>query len=201
MPKVIDDLNMGFAACRLGIRKCWQWMLCNKPNYQIKEQYEVLCLGMQGAGKSTVLASLVGEPVNEVIEPTTGFNIKTLPVKDTVLNIKELGGSENVRPFWNRYFSGQHGILFVIDSSEEDSHFQELKEEMQTILNEPSLKFLPCIVIGTHQDSVHKKSSEELKEIFGPVLQGRLWHIITCSMNERDKICNGVEHLVDLMNH
>lgn len=51
----------------------------------------MLCLGLMGAGKSTALATLVGEP-SDALEPTTGFNIKTLPVNDTVLNIKELGG-------------------------------------------------------------------------------------------------------------
>lgn len=55
-----------------------------------------LRVGLSGTGKSTLLAQLVGEPLCQV-EPTTGFNIKTLPFKDTILSIKELGGSNNIQ--------------------------------------------------------------------------------------------------------
>ncbi|KFM81743.1 hypothetical protein X975_04829, partial [Stegodyphus mimosarum] len=72
MPKVFDNVQFGFAACRIGMRKCWQWLSCYRPVIIIRDQYEVLCLGLKGAGKTTALATLVGESVSN-IEPTTGF--------------------------------------------------------------------------------------------------------------------------------
>lgn len=53
------------------ILQCWQWLSCYRPVIIIRDQYEVLCLGLSGAGKTTALSTLVGEPA-AVVEPTTG---------------------------------------------------------------------------------------------------------------------------------
>ncbi|KAF8793887.1 ADP-ribosylation factor-like protein 15 [Argiope bruennichi] len=138
MPKLFDNVQIGFVACRIGMRKvgltvlAWALKVCYRPVIIIRDQYQVLCLGLQGSGKTTALASLVGESVSN-IEPTTGFNIKTLPLKDTIVDIKELGGSEIVRPFWNKYFEGQHGILYVIDAAADEEILKEAVKILQEV--------------------------------------------------------------------
>ncbi|GIY58398.1 ADP-ribosylation factor-like protein 15 [Caerostris extrusa] len=150
MPKLFDNMQIGFVACRIGMRK---------------DQYQVLCLGLQGSGKTTALASLVGESVTD-IEPTTGFNIKTLPLKDTVVDIKELGGSDKVRPFWSKYFEGQHGLLYVIDAASDDNVLKEAVKILQGVISSSLLRGIPCVILATHQDLENSRSPQEIAQFF-----------------------------------
>lgn len=57
-----------------------------------KPEKHVVCIGLTQSGKSTALALLAGEPIDK-IEPTDGFHIKDLLLKDCMLNVKEIGGN------------------------------------------------------------------------------------------------------------
>ncbi|XP_015910507.1 ADP-ribosylation factor-like protein 15 [Parasteatoda tepidariorum] len=198
MPKVFDNVQFGFAACRIGMRKCWQWLSCYRPVIIIRDQYQILCIGLEGSGKTTALATLVGESVND-IEPTTGFNIKTLPLKDTVVDIKELGGSEVIRPFWSKYFEGQHGILYVINAAASEEMLKQSSKILQETLQNSSLKGLPCVILATHQDVEGSKSHQEILHLFQGVLHGRKWQVHMCGFQDRDGVQSSLENLVDLM--
>ncbi|XP_076342006.1 ADP-ribosylation factor-like protein 15 [Tachypleus tridentatus] len=198
MPQVLESIQLGLAACCIGLGKCCQWIQCQKPPAVVKEQYEVLCLGLKGAGKSTALASLVGEPIDD-IEPTTGFNIKTLPILDTTLNIKELGGGQDVKVFWNKYFHGQHGILFVVDASSNEQDLRSSKEALEAVLSDSALKGVPCVVLVTHLDTPERKTTERLEQLFRGTLHGRKWMFQPFHLGNDEGIRQGLETLVDLM--
>ena len=55
-------------------------------------EYDVLMLGLSGAGKSTMLLQLKGEDLSNV-QPTKGFMIKPLEFQRITLHVKEIGGS------------------------------------------------------------------------------------------------------------
>ena len=63
-----------------------------------------LCvLGLDNAGKTTILRALAHEEINTV-QPTQGFNVKTLMVRTGVANFKfnvwDLGGQSAIREHW-----------------------------------------------------------------------------------------------------
>ncbi|XP_013789993.2 ADP-ribosylation factor-like protein 15 [Limulus polyphemus] len=200
MPSFLESIQFGLAACCIGLGKCCQWMQCQKSQVVSKEQYEVLCLGLKGVGKSTALASLVGEPI-ENIEPTTGFNIKTLPVLETTMNIKELGGAEEVKIFWNKYFQGQHGIVFVVNASANEEEEELSKEALEAVLSDSALKGLPCLILVTHLDKPECKTIKEIKEFLQGVFQGRKWIVKPFHPGSDEGIRQGLEALVHLMMH
>ncbi|RWS04597.1 ADP ribosylation factor-like protein 1 [Dinothrombium tinctorium] len=199
MPGVRDTLQCSFTACRVGFRKCWQWVQCHKPIvFVIQEQYNVLCLGLSGAGKSTLLAQLVDEPLTET-EPTTGFNMKTLPVKNVVISIKELGGSRKVQPFWDHYFENKNAIVFVVDASSNEQELISARDVLKTVFTDARLKGKPCLIIGTHSDLDCAKKVEELETVFQPIMQSRKWRVYCCSALERIQVTGALEALIDLM--
>lgn len=61
----------------------------------------MVCIGLERSGKSTALALLAGEPVDN-IQPTNGFHIKDVILDDCMLNVKEIGGG-----FWFQYAKDQ----------------------------------------------------------------------------------------------
>lgn len=179
--------------------QCCQWLTCGgggsggAPS-EPRDQYEVLCLGLSGAGKSTALATLVGEPW-DTLEPTTGFNIKTLPVNDTVLNIKELGGS--VRPFWPEYFGDAHGVLFVLDGAAGDTSLQAARQTLAELL--PQLKGRPCVVLTTHADVSPCAALAQVEQLLDSLMHGRKWAVLSCSRGQRQEVLKALETLTGYM--
>ena len=164
----------------------------------VKDQYNILCLGLSGSGKSTLLAQLVGE-TTENIEPTNGFNIKTLPIKDTVVSIKELGGSGRVQHFWDYYFADKNGLLFVINSAVSEDELKLAKETLKTVLSNARLRGRPCLVLGTHSDLSNAKTEKELELYLQNIMQGHKWRVMCCSSFNKQQILNAFETLVDLI--
>lgn len=64
-----------------------------------KETLRLLFLGLDNAGKTTILNAMSDLPVEE-ISPTQGFNLKTVEHSKYKLNCWDLGGQKAIRPYW-----------------------------------------------------------------------------------------------------
>ena len=60
-------------------------------------------MGLDNAGKTTILKKFNGEDIS-TIEPTLGFNIKTLEYMGYKLNCWDVGGQQTIRSYWRNYF-------------------------------------------------------------------------------------------------
>ena len=56
-----------------------------------QNEAKLLVLGLDCAGKTTILKSVSDEPIQE-IKPTAGFNVKTLNISGVNLSVWDLGG-------------------------------------------------------------------------------------------------------------
>jgi hypothetical protein len=67
-----------------------------------KKEVRVLILGLDNAGKTTILYKLqMGEVVTTV--PTIGFNVETVQYKNLRFQVWDLGGQTSIRPYWRCY--------------------------------------------------------------------------------------------------
>jgi len=164
----------------------------------LKDHYNILCLGLCSSGKSTVLAQLVGESTSN-IEPTKGFNIKTLPIKDTVVCIKEIGGSSEIQPFWDYYIDGKNALLFMVNAAGSDDELKIARDTLKSVLAKTSLRGKPCMILATHNDLANAKSEIELEQFFQNVIHGHKWRVQSCSSFDRKAVLTAIETLVDLM--
>ena len=57
----------------------------------------------------------------------------------------DIGGHKAIRPYWQNYYENTDGIIFVVDSSD-DERLKEVKDEMTTICAEQSLAKVPMLV-------------------------------------------------------
>jgi ADP-ribosylation factor-like protein 2 len=62
-----------------------------KKTKEREKEMRLLILGLDNAGKTTILKKFNGEDI-EKISPTLGFNIKTLHYQDYKLNVWDVGG-------------------------------------------------------------------------------------------------------------
>ena len=68
-----------------------------------ERELRILLLGLDNAGKTTLLKQLASEDVSH-ITPTQGFNIKSVQSEGFKLNGWDIGGQRKIRPYWRNYF-------------------------------------------------------------------------------------------------
>ena len=74
-------------------------------------------LGLDNAGKTTILKQLSSEDITQVT-PTQGFNIKSVNTSGFKLNVWDIGGQRRLRPYWANYFENTDVLIFVVDSAD-----------------------------------------------------------------------------------
>ena len=97
-----------------------------------EKEARILVLGLDNSGKTTILRSLSDEG-HEDIAPTQGFNIKALSTEGFKLNVWDIGGQKAIRPYWANYYEGTDGLVYVVDSSD-DERLEESTEELEQLL-------------------------------------------------------------------
>ena len=79
---------------------------------------KVLMLGLDGAGKTTILYKLkINQTVSSV--PTIGFNVEELKYKNLNFTVWDIGGQTRLKALWHHYYSGGNALIYVLDSSDE----------------------------------------------------------------------------------
>uniref|UniRef100_A0A8C7XUT6 ARF like GTPase 10 n=1 Tax=Oryzias sinensis TaxID=183150 RepID=A0A8C7XUT6_9TELE len=153
------------------IFKCFYWILCLQEEEE-RGKRQVLVLGLDGAGKSSLLQSLTSgdwaarrgrcRPTRGGwCRPTRGFNFISLNISAVQLDFLEVGGGEDLRRYWLDYLRKTHVLVFVVDSSDRP-RLPLAKAELHRLLRaEPQL---PVVVLGNKQDKAHAVSGSELHE-------------------------------------
>ncbi|AET38272.1 Arf family GTPase ARL3 Ecym_2552 [Eremothecium cymbalariae DBVPG len=136
-----------------------------------KEQYSVLILGLDNAGKTTFLEQLkslyhlYSKPLDTIV-PTVGQNVATVPMdKMTLLKFWDVGGQEALRAMWSEYYIQSHGIIFIIDSTDRD-RLQECCDSLQSIITDDGVEGIPILMLANKQDRQDKMELHDIKQVF-----------------------------------
>ena len=127
-----------------------------------KKEMRILMVGLDNAGKTTVLYKLkLGEVVTTI--PTIGFNVETVEYKNISFTVWDVGGQTKIRPLWRHYFQNTQGLIFVVDSNDRD-RIHETKDELHKMLNEDDLRDAVLLVFANKQDIEGALSGEQIRE-------------------------------------
>ena len=163
-----------------------------KKFFQNKDT-KILMLGLDGAGKSTILYKLkLGE--NVITIPTIGFNYETIHYGGFNMNIMDIGGQDRIRMLWQKYFHDTQGIIFVVDSND-IQRIQEVKMEIEKILQSEDLKSSILLIYANKQDLPNSINPNELSRRLGLSNIKNQWKIQgTCAVNG-DGLYEGLDWL------
>ncbi|KAM3857264.1 ADP-ribosylation factor-like protein 11 [Diretmus argenteus] len=142
---------------------------------------QVVLMGLDSAGKSTLLAKLLTGEVMET-SPTIGFNVGTLDLnKKTSLTLWDVGGQTNMRPNWRFYLDGCRALVFVVDSSD-PARMPEAKKALKKVLGDENLRGVPLMVLANKKDLPNSMTIREVsKHLDLPNYKDRAWEIQACS--------------------
>ncbi|CAL4072273.1 unnamed protein product, partial [Meganyctiphanes norvegica] len=155
-------------------------------------ELRILLLGLDNAGKTTLLKKLASEDISH-ITPTQGFNIKSVQSSGFKLNVWDIGGQRKIRPYWRNYFENTDVLIYVIDSGDR-KRFDETGQELSEILCEDKLAGVPVLIFANKQDLFNAAPSAEIAEGLGlHTIRDRAWQIQACSATKDEGVHDGLE--------
>ncbi|XP_067132922.1 ADP-ribosylation factor-like protein 3 [Centruroides vittatus] len=155
-------------------------------------ELRILLLGLDNAGKTTILKKLASEDVTH-ITPTQGFNIKSVQSEGFKLNVWDIGGQRKIRPYWRNYFENTDVLIYVIDSADR-KRFEETGVELGELLAEEKLVGVPLLVFANKQDLFNSAAASELAEGLNlPAIRDRAWQIQACSAINGEGLKEGLD--------
>jgi ADP-ribosylation factor-like protein 1 len=160
-----------------------------------KKEIRILILGLDNAGKTTLLYRLkIGEVVTTI--PTVGFNVESVTYKTLNFNVWDLGGQTSIRPYWRCYYANTAAVVFVIDSTDVD-RLHTAQEELHAMLDEEELRDAALLVFANKQDQPGAKGAGEISEALKLAeLKDRNWSIMACSAIDGRGVNEGMDWLV-----
>ncbi|XP_055896413.1 ADP-ribosylation factor-like protein 3 [Biomphalaria glabrata] len=170
--------------------------LRSNPDLELR----ILLLGLDNAGKTTLLKVLASEDITH-ITPTQGFNIKSVQSKGFKLNVWDIGGQRKIRPYWKNYFENTDLLIYVIDSADR-KRFEETGEELTELLEEEKLAGVPVLIFANKQDLLTSAKASEIAEGLNlNSIRDREWQIQACSAVSGEGIKEGVEWMTKTCNN
>ncbi|KAK7428960.1 ADP-ribosylation factor protein 3 [Neonectria magnoliae] len=146
-----------------------------------KEEYSVILLGLDNAGKTTfheqvksIFIPNAPEPNLKTV-PTVGQNVSTIPLADMYLKLWDVGGQHSLRNLWQSYYASCHAIVFIIDSTDigdgnledEDSDNDRLEEcrlVLEDVLQNNETEGVPLLILANKQDREDCVETIRIKE-------------------------------------
>ncbi|KAM0682030.1 ADP-ribosylation factor-like protein 8A [Mitosporidium daphniae] len=126
-----------------------------------KQEMELTIVGIQNAGKTTLLNMITNGVFNEDMIPTIGFNMRKITKGGIIIKMWDIGGQPRFRSMWERYCRNVNAILFVVDSSDYE-RMEEAKRELHALVARASLHGVPLLVLANKNDLPKAFSSKEL---------------------------------------
>ena len=152
-----------------------------------KPENHILVIGLDHAGKSTMLEYMKGQfgkqqslPPDR-ITPTVGMNIAKFNYAGSHIMMWDLGGQLKMRSMWESYYDEADGVIFIVDAADPD-RFEEARQTFLRVREDEKLSHIPIVIFANKQDKpgaqsvsglnaeffmTHGNRGQEVAQIFG----------------------------------
>eukprot|EP01120_Amphizonella_sp_Union-15-10_P007045 TRINITY_DN233_c0_g1_i1.p1 TRINITY_DN233_c0_g1~~TRINITY_DN233_c0_g1_i1.p1 ORF type:complete len:182 (-),score=24.76 TRINITY_DN233_c0_g1_i1:9-554(-) len=162
--------------------------------YFRNKEVRILMVGLDGAGKTTILYKLkLGEVVTTI--PTIGFNVETVDYKNVSFTVWDVGGQNRIRALWSHYYDGVNGLIYVVDSNDKE-RVEEAKKELESLLGNSELSDVAILVMANKQDLPNAMAVSEVTDTMGLTkLRQKSWHVQGCCATSGTGLYEGLDWL------
>jgi small GTP-binding protein len=159
-----------------------------------KKDFKILMVGLDNAGKTTILYRL---RLGDVIEstPTIGFNVEEVNYGKINFKVWDIGGQEKIRKLWYHYFRMSDAVIYVVDSNDTD-RVEDAEAEIKGLMEAPDLEGVPLLVFANKQDLPHAIPLNSLASRLKLTdYRTRQWHCQACCAKSGDGLYEGLNWL------
>lgn len=173
--------------------------LSSSKNPKVK-QAQILLLGLDSAGKSTVLYKL--KLAKDIVTlPTVGFNVEMLELgKRLSFTVWDVGGQERMRAAWDWYCERADGLVYVVDSTDRE-RLEDSRREFERLLKNEHIKNVPVVLLANKQDKPGALTAEDVTRLFKvkKLCCDRSWYVQPCCAVTGDGLAEGFRKLTEFV--
>ena len=116
------------------------------------------------------------------------------------LNMWDVGGQREIRPYWRNYMDNTDALVYVIDSADR-ARLEEVNQELSKLLQEEDkLAGVPLLVMANKQDLLSALSAADISVGLNlTAIRDRPWQICACSAKSGEGVQTGFEWLVKVV--
>ncbi|XP_007944538.1 ADP-ribosylation factor-like protein 11 [Orycteropus afer afer] len=164
-----------------------------------KAEVQVVMMGLDSAGKTTLLYKLKGHELVETL-PTIGFNVEPLKAPGHLsLTLWDVGGQTQLRASWKDYLEGVNILVYVLDSTDE-TRLPEAVVELWEVLDSPNMARVPFLVLANKQDAPDALPLPEIRDRLGlERYQDHCWELRACSALTGEGLPEALQSLKSLL--
>nr|XP_056719488.1 ADP-ribosylation factor-like protein 3 isoform X1 [Euleptes europaea] len=156
-----------------------------------EQDLRIVLLGLDNAGKTTLLKCLASEEL-DTVTPTQGFNIKNVHSDGFKLSVWDIGGQRAIRAYWKKYLVSTDILIYVIDSADQ-KRFEETGQELSELVEEDNLIGVPLLVFANKQDLATASLAADIAEGLSlHKYRDRPWQIQACSALSGEGVQDGM---------
>ncbi|KAJ3169960.1 ADP-ribosylation factor-like protein 13B [Geranomyces variabilis] len=137
----------------------------------------VLVLGVDGAGKTTVLLRLKGDGASakrtswgfttanlvHEVPPAASAKSKKAKTEKVDATYYDVGGDSKIRGIWKNYYAEACACIYVVDSADRE-RIAEAAEVLADVYGHERMKDKPLLVLANKQDLPQAMSADELRD-------------------------------------
>ena len=142
-------------------KKMWEWI----KNRFFSKELELAIIGLQNAGKSTLINSLQTGNFDEDQIPTVGVNIRSVKKGKVTMRIWDLGGQRRYRESWEKYCASSDCVVFVLDATDK-KQIDVAKDQLDQLLGWESVEGIPLLVLANKNDLPDCLTETEVIDLF-----------------------------------
>lgn len=120
----------------------------DKTKYRLPKRATIALVGLDKAGKSTLMHGLQRVPVENTL-PTLGFVNDEIKFKRCWMTVFDLGGAPKIRKIWKTYYSEIHALVFVVDATARD-RFAEARSCLWETRTHEYIEGKPLLLLVNH---------------------------------------------------
>jgi len=165
-----------------------------------KKEINVLCIGLDNSGKTTIINRLKPEKSQaQDIVPTVGFTVEKFMSQSLNFTVFDMSGQGRYRNLWEHYYKTAQAIIFVLDSSD-DYRMVVAKDELDILLqhSEIASRRIPILFFANKMDCKGALSPVQCSQKMGlDAVRNKPWHICASNALTGEGLNDGVDWLTD----
>jgi len=168
-----------------------------------QKEMKVLIVGLDAAGRTTMLYHWWANEKQQYVIPTVGINCETFTHKDASVTVWDVGANAQSRFFYANYFKPGFSLIWVVDCTDreriEESH-QELLALIKRIKEKENPEEIPLLIFVNKRDKAGGLTGDEVTDIFHlkDIEDNTIvWHVQESSAETGEGLTEGLDFLYD----